>query len=53
MSKSSNSSFLFDGRNDPIEATVLSLFDGASCGQQALKELGIPKNCKYDKHWRI
>jgi len=42
MNESSNNSFLWDGKNDPIGATVLSLFDGISCGQQALKELGIP-----------
>jgi len=54
MNESSNNSFLWDGKNDPIGATVLSLFDGISCGQQALKELGIPIE-KYfaseiDKH---
>lgn len=42
MNESSNNIFLWDGKNDPIGATVLSLFDGISCGQQALKELGIP-----------
>lgn len=42
MNESSNNSFLWDGKNDPIGATVLSLFDGISCGQQALKQLGIP-----------
>lgn len=42
MNESSNNSFLWDGKNDPIGATVLSLFDGISCGQQALKELDIP-----------
>lgn len=41
MNESSNNSFLWDGKNDPIGATVLSLFDGISCGQQALKELGV------------
>lgn len=54
MNESSNNSFLWDGKNDPIGATVLSLFDGISCGQQALKELGVPIE-KYfaseiDKH---
>ena len=44
----------WNGKNDPIGATVLSLFDGISCGQQALKELGIPVKQYYaseiDKH---
>lgn len=54
MNESSNNSFLWNGKNDPIGATVLSLFDGISCGQQALKELGIPIKEYYaseiDKH---
>lgn len=54
MNESSNNSFLWVGKNDPIGATVLSLFDGGSMGQQALKELGVPID-KYfaseiDKH---
>lgn len=42
MNESSNNSFLWDDKNDQIGATVLSLFDGISSGQQALKELKIP-----------
>ena len=54
MNESSNNSFLWDGKNDPIGAKILSTFDGGSMGQQALKELGIPID-KYfaseiDKH---
>lgn len=54
MNESSNNSFLWDGKNDPIGATILSTFDGGSMGQQALKELGVPIE-KYfaseiDKH---
>lgn len=41
MNESSNNSFLWDGKNDPIGAKILSTFDGGSMGQQALKELGI------------
>lgn len=54
MNESSNNSFLWDDKNDPIGATVLSLFDGISCGQQALKDLVIPIKEYYaseiDKH---
>lgn len=54
MNESSNNSFLWDGKNDPIGAKILSTFDGGSMGQQALKELGVPID-KYfaseiDKH---
>jgi len=54
MNESSNNSFLWDGKNDPIGAKILSTFDGGSMGQQALKELGVPIE-KYfaseiDKH---
>lgn len=42
MNESSNNSFLWDGKNDPIGANILSTFDGGSMGQQAIKELGIP-----------
>ena len=41
MNESSNNSFLWDSKNDPIGAKILSTFDGGSMGQQALKELGV------------
>lgn len=44
MHKSSFNNFLSDGKNGFSEAegiTVLSLFDGMSCGQLALQKLGI------------
>lgn len=54
MNESSNNSFLWDGKNDPIGAKILSTFDGGSMGQQALKEIGVPINKYYaseiDKH---
>lgn len=45
---------MWDSKNDPIGAKILSTFDGGSMGQQALKELGVPIE-KYfaseiDKH---
>jgi DNA (cytosine-5)-methyltransferase 3A len=57
MHKSSFNNFLSDGKNGFSEAegiTVLSLFDGMSCGQLALQKLGIKVKQYYaaeiDKH---
>lgn len=57
MQKSSFNNFLSDGKNGFSEAegiTVLSLFDGMSCGQIALQKLGIKVKQYYaaeiDKH---
>ena len=57
MQKSSFNNFLSDGKNGFSEAegiTVLSLFDGMSCGQLALQKLGIKVKQYYaaeiDKH---
>jgi len=41
MNDSSINSFLCDGKNSPEGLTVLSLFDGMSCGQIALDLQGI------------
>jgi len=57
MQNSSFNNFLSDGKNGFSEAegiTVLSLFDGMSCGQIALQKLGIKVKQYYaaeiDKH---
>jgi DNA-cytosine methyltransferase len=57
MHESSFNNFLSDGKNGFSEAegiTVLSLFDGMSCGQLALQKLGIKVKQYYaaeiDKH---
>ena len=57
MYETSFNNFLSDGKNGFSEAegiTVLSLFDGMSCGQIALKKLGIKVKQYYaaeiDKH---
>lgn len=57
MHESSFNNFLSDGKNGFSEAegiTVLSLFDGMSCGQLALQKLGIEVKQYYaaeiDKH---
>ena len=57
MQNSSFNNFLSDGKNGFSEAegiTVLSLFDGMSCGQLALQKLGIKVKQYYaaeiDKH---
>ena len=54
MNEIVNNIFLLDGKNAPIGINILSLFDGISCGQQALKEVGIPIYKYYaseiDKH---
>lgn len=57
MKNSSFNNFLSDGKNGFSEAegiTVLSLFDGMSCGQLALQKLGIKVKQYYaaeiDKH---
>ena len=57
MNEPSNNIFLSDGKNGFSEAegiTVLSLFDGMSCGQLALQKLGIKVKQYYaaeiDKH---
>ena len=57
MNESSFNIFLSDGKNGFSEGegiTVLSLFDGMSCGQLALKKLGIKVKQYYaaeiDKH---
>lgn len=57
MHESSFNNFLCDGKNGFSEAegiTVLSLFDGMSCGQLALQKLGIKVKQYYaaeiDKH---
>jgi len=57
MQDSSFNNFLCDGKNGFSEAegiTVLSLFDGMSCGQLALQKLGIKVKQYYaaeiDKH---
>jgi len=57
MQKTSFNNFLSDGKNGFSEAegiTVLSLFDGMSCGQLALQKLGVKVKQYYaaeiDKH---
>lgn len=57
MQKTSFNNFLCDGKNGFSEAegiTVLSLFDGMSCGQLALQKLGVKVKQYYaaeiDKH---
>jgi DNA (cytosine-5)-methyltransferase 3A len=57
MHKTSFNNFLSDGKNgfsESEEITVLSLFDGMSCGQIALKKLGIKVKqyfaAEIDKH---
>lgn len=54
MKESGKNSFLWDDKNNPIGAKILSTFDGGGMGHQALKELGVPIE-KYfaseiDKH---
>lgn len=56
MNESSNKSFLSGGQNgfEKDEINVLSLFDGISCGQQAIKQVGIKVSnyfaSEIDKH---